>query len=155
MGLRLTSRFKPPSWLRASLAVALVLALTLPSHAGWREDMKTFRVGMIERQGAGQAVPGLSILERSYSMALGIPVEIFVARDYAALIDAQASGRVDYAIYSTTAYATAQLLCSCVEPVVAPVAEPSHVPPAATDVIAGSLDEVDETRSVVREERRA
>ena len=35
------------------------------------------------------------------------------------------------------------------------VAEPSHVPPAASDVIAGSLDEVDETRSVVREERRA
>jgi hypothetical protein len=30
-----------------------------------------------------------------------------------------------------------------------------HGPPAASDVIAGSLDEVDETRSVVREERRA
>ena len=50
-----------------------------------------------------------------------MPVEIFVARDYAALIDAQASARVDYAIYSTTAYATAALLCSCVEPVAAPV----------------------------------
>lgn len=37
----------------------------------------------------------------------------------------------------------------------APVAEPSHAPPAATDVIAGSLDEADETRSVMREERRA
>jgi uncharacterized membrane protein YbhN (UPF0104 family) len=38
------------------------------------------------------------------------------------------------------------------------VAKSSHVPhgpPAASDVIAGSLDEVDETRSVVREERRA
>ena len=30
-----------------------------------------------------------------------------------------------------------------------------HLPPAASDVIVGSLDEVDETRSVVREERRA
>jgi glycosyltransferase 2 family protein len=39
--------------------------------------------------------------------------------------------------------------------VAAPVAEPSHLPPAASDVIAGSLDEADETRSVVREERRA
>jgi uncharacterized membrane protein YbhN (UPF0104 family) len=38
-----------------------------------------------------------------------------------------------------------------------PVAEPSHahIPPAASDVIAGSLDEADKTRSVVREERRA
>jgi len=35
------------------------------------------------------------------------------------------------------------------------VAKPSHAPPAASDVIAGSLDEVDETRSVMREERRA
>ena len=70
--------------------------------------MKTFRVGMIAKDGATQAVPGLSILQRAYSMALGMPVEIFVARDYAALIDAQATNRVDYAIYSTTAYATAR-----------------------------------------------
>jgi uncharacterized membrane protein YbhN (UPF0104 family) len=34
------------------------------------------------------------------------------------------------------------------------VVKPSHEP-AATDVITGSLDEVDETRSVMREERRA
>jgi phosphonate transport system substrate-binding protein len=56
-------------------------------------------------------------------LALGVPVEIFVARDYAALVDAQATGRVDYAIYSTAAYATAEVLCSCVEPVVAPVGD--------------------------------
>ena len=85
--------------------------------------MKTFRVGMIAEEGAGQAVPGVSILKRAYSQALGIPVEIFVARDFAALIDAQATSRVDYSIYSTTAYATAALLCSCIEPVVAPVGE--------------------------------
>ena len=64
-----------------------------------------------------------SMLKQAYARALGIPVEIFVARDYAALIDAQATARVDYAIYSTTAYATAALLCACVEPVVAPVGE--------------------------------
>jgi phosphonate transport system substrate-binding protein len=93
----------------------------VPALAGWREDMKTFRIGMIAEDGAGQTVPGLSTLKRAYSQALGLPAEIFVARDYAALIDAQASGRVDYAIYSATAYATASLLCSCVEPVAAPV----------------------------------
>lgn len=36
-----------------------------------------------------------------------------------------------------------------------PVEPSAHVPPAATDVIAHSLDEGDETASVVREERRA
>ena len=70
-----------------------------------------------------RALPGLAVLKQAYARALGIPVEIFVARDYAALIDAQATARVDYAIYSTTAYATAALLCACVEPVVAPVGE--------------------------------
>lgn len=107
----------------AALVLLVALLQTLPSQAGWREDMKTFRVGMIAEDGAGQTVPGLSALKRAYSQALGMPVEIFVARDYPALIDAQASSRVDYAIYSTTAYATAALLCSCVEPVAAPVGE--------------------------------
>lgn len=112
----------PPSR-AATLALALASLLVSPSFAGWREDMKTFRIGMIAQDGAGQAVPGLSILKRAYSQALGIPVEIFVARDFASLIDAQVTSRVDYATYSTAAFATASLLCSCVEPVVAPVAE--------------------------------
>ncbi len=98
-------------------------AQTAESFAGWREDMKSFRIGMIAEPGGGQTVTGLAMLKQSYARALGIPVEIFVARDYAALIDAQATGRVDYALYSTTAYATAALLCACVEPVVAPVGE--------------------------------
>ena len=85
--------------------------------------MKTFRIGMIAEPGADQAVNGLAALKQAYARALGIPVEIFAARDYAALIDAQAAQRVDYALYSTTAYATAALLCGCVEPVVAPVSD--------------------------------
>lgn len=99
----------------------LALLHVSPAQSGWREDMKTFRIGMVSESGAGQAVPGLSKLKRAYAQALGMPVEIFVARDYAALIDAQATQRIDYAIYSTTAYGTASLLCSCVEPVAAPL----------------------------------
>jgi phosphonate transport system substrate-binding protein len=104
-------------------AFAIVVSSASPVLAGWRDEMKSFRLGMVARDEASQAVPGLSILERAYSMALGVKAEIFVARDYAALIDAQATGRVDYAIYSTAAYATAELLCSCVEPVIAPVGD--------------------------------
>lgn len=107
----------------AALALTLVVSQASPSHADWREEMKIFRIGMIAEEGAGQTVPGLSSLKRAFAQALGLPVEIFVARDYAALIDAQANGRIDYAIYSTMAYATAALLCSCVEPVAAPVSD--------------------------------
>ena len=109
--------------LSALALLAGLLAQTGDSLAGWREDMKTFRIGMIAEPGAGQTVTGLAALKQAYAQALGIPVEIFVARDYAALIDAQATARVDYALYSTTAYATAALLCACVEPVAAPVSD--------------------------------
>ena len=107
-------------------AMALLAGLLAPaaqSRAGWREDMKSFRIGLIAEPGGGQGVTGLAALKQAYAQALGIPVEIFVARDYAALIDAQATARVDYAVYSTTAYATAALLCACVEPIAAPVGE--------------------------------
>lgn len=106
--------------------MALLAALLGPAaegRAGWRDDMKAFRIGLIAESGAGQSVTGLAALRQAYAQAMGIPVEIFVARDYAALIDAQATARVDYAVYSTTAYATAVLLCGCVEPVAAPVGE--------------------------------
>ena len=113
-----------PLLVRAGLlAVACLCAPTGKGFAGWRDDMQAFRIGLIAQDGAGQAVPGLSVLKQAYARALGIPVEILVARDYAALIDAQAAARVDYAIYSTTAYATTSLLCGCVEPVAAPVGE--------------------------------
>lgn len=108
----------PAAWIAPML---LVLLQGSPALSGWREDMKTFRIGMVSVGGAGQSVPGLSSLKRAYAQALGMPVEVFVARDYAALIDAQATQRIDYAIYSATAYGAASLLCSCVEPVVAPL----------------------------------
>lgn len=50
-----------------------------------------------------------------------MPVDFFIARDFAMLIDAQASSRIEYAIYSATAYATAAELCQCVEPLAAAV----------------------------------
>ncbi len=121
----------------------LALLHVSPALSGWRDDMKTFRIGMVSENGAGQAVPGLSRLKRAYAQALGMPVEIFVARDYAALIDAQATQRIDYAIYSTTAYGTASLLCSCVEPVAAPLG-----PDGATGVTAILITRDDRLKSL-------
>ncbi|MDQ8730305.1 lysylphosphatidylglycerol synthase domain-containing protein [Bradyrhizobium sp. LHD-71] len=58
-------------------------------------------------------------------------------------------------VLSLMILAVREILLQRRAPPIAPVAETSHVLPAATDVIAGSLDEADETRSVMREERRA
>ncbi|WP_197435156.1 phosphate/phosphite/phosphonate ABC transporter substrate-binding protein [Nitratireductor arenosus] len=106
----------------AGLAVVATVALgQLPAQAGWKDEVGTLRIGMLARPGAGAAVPGASAIERAFSQALGIPVDIFVARDFAALIDAQASARVHYAVYSALAYALAWRRCGCVEPLVAPI----------------------------------
>jgi phosphonate transport system substrate-binding protein len=106
-----------------AVSIACLGALTVgQAAAGWRDDMKSFRIGIVAADG-GHAVAGLSTIKRAFADALGVPVDVLAARDWAALIDAEAAGRVDYAIDSTAAYATTALLCSCVEPVVAPVGE--------------------------------
>lgn len=80
-----------------------------------------FRIGMVATEGE-PSIAGLPAIRNGFSRALGMAVEVFVARDYAALIEAQASGRLDYAVYSTAAYAAASLRCNCIRPVAAPVA---------------------------------
>ncbi|RWF49847.1 MAG: phosphate/phosphite/phosphonate ABC transporter substrate-binding protein [Mesorhizobium sp.] len=92
-----------------------------PAWADWRDDIGTFRIGVVAEPGAGNAVPGLAVLTQAFTDALGMKVEFVVARDYAALIEGQANARIEYAIYSATAYATALQRCGCIEPLVAPV----------------------------------
>jgi len=103
-------------------ATALAVLSAAPSaRADWRDDIGTFRIGIVAEPGGGNTVPGLARLTEAYTNALGMKVEFVVARDYAALIEAQASGRVQYAVYSALAYAAASERCGCVEPLVAPV----------------------------------
>ena len=104
-------------------AYVLLACLTgVPSaQADWRKDLGTFRIG-ISATDTGTLTPTeIKKLESGYSTALGMPAEVKIFRDYPALIDAHASSRIEYAIYSSIAYATAWLLCECIEPLVAPV----------------------------------
>ncbi|WP_164769653.1 PhnD/SsuA/transferrin family substrate-binding protein, partial [Mesorhizobium sp. M7A.F.Ca.US.005.03.2.1] len=105
----------------AALMLAQVALWSNPAHADWRDDIGTFRIGIVAEPGAGNSVPGLALLTDAYTKALGMKVEFVVARNYAALIEAQANARIEYAIYSATAYATASQRCLCIEPLVAPV----------------------------------
>ena len=108
-----------------ALGALLVVSLAFGASAAlaaWRDDIPVLRVGVL---GDSDAAYRLAMLEpfRIYLQdKTGIPVEIIAAPTYDALIDAQAGGRVDYAIYSATAYATAVVKCECVEAFAAPVA---------------------------------
>ncbi|PBC00551.1 PhnD/SsuA/transferrin family substrate-binding protein [Mesorhizobium sp. WSM3860] len=107
--------------LRSCAAALAVLSAATPAHADWRDDIGTFRIGIVAQPEGGNMLPGLARLTDAYTNALGMKVEFVVARDYAALIEAQASGRIQYAVYSALAYATASERCGCVEPLVAPI----------------------------------
>lgn len=110
----------------AALLVAAAW-LAAPASAGWQEDIGTFRVGVVAEPGAGNTITGLAELNDAFTKALGLKVEFFVASSYAALIDAQASSRIEYAVYSALAYASAYQRCECVEPLVAPVGEDGSI----------------------------
>jgi phosphonate transport system substrate-binding protein len=53
---------------------------------------------------------------------LGRPVEILPMSSYGAMVDAQATQRIDGGFYSAAAYAAAETACRCLEPIVAPAA---------------------------------
>jgi phosphonate transport system substrate-binding protein len=106
---------------KSLLAVAISFASVVAAHADWRQELGTFHIGISASDTKSSSPIDLGKIEASYAKALGMPVEISVLRDYPALIDAQVSGRIEYAIYTSTAYASAWLLCECVEPLVAPV----------------------------------
>jgi phosphonate transport system substrate-binding protein len=102
------------------LSMALHAIAATTALADWRKELGTFRIGLIEAQAKPFSPEDLDRLKSAMSEALKIPVEIFRARDFPSLVDAHVSSRIEYAIYSSAAYATAWIACQCVEPVAAP-----------------------------------
>jgi phosphonate transport system substrate-binding protein len=102
---------------------ALVFALmgSVPALADWRKDLGVFRIGIIESEALKLSPGELDRVRSGYADALAMPVEIIRARDFPALIDAHANARIEYAIFSAAAYATAYLGCECIEPLVQPI----------------------------------
>ena len=106
----------------AALISAAVSAICAGSaHADWRKDLGTFRIGLSATDAKSLSAVETDKLTAGYAAALRMPVEIVILRDYPALIDAQVSSRIEYAIYTASAFAAAWLLCECVEPLAAPV----------------------------------
>ncbi|HMQ57010.1 MAG TPA: PhnD/SsuA/transferrin family substrate-binding protein [Rhizobiaceae bacterium] len=116
---------RPRRVLRSSLlTIAAVLLFAIPpAQAGWREELGAFRIGVVSGFNPIGEKTGYDDLKQTMRGALGMPVEVFIARDFAALIDAQASGRIEYAVMSANAYAAAWTMCKCIEPLIAPVGQ--------------------------------
>lgn len=108
---------------RLLLAAVGFLAVGSQAHADWREELGTFRVGIAMKDGERYEPDRFEGFRQAAAQALGMPVEIVQARDASALIDAQASSRIEYSILSALGYATAYAMCECIEPLAAPVSD--------------------------------
>lgn len=101
------------------LAAALLVAVpSVAAGADWRDDIGAFRVGILAGQDIQAAIARAEPFRLALEEGLGVTVDIFPARDYAALIDASAGSRIEYAVFSATAYALAWNRCECIEPLV-------------------------------------
>jgi phosphonate transport system substrate-binding protein len=106
-------------------AAALGLAFVLGAGtalADWRHDMKVLRIGFLSTGNAAGEMARLEPFRAWLEGRIALPVELVPSNSYAGLIDAEVSGRVQYAIDSATSFASAEAMCSCVEALAVPTA---------------------------------
>ncbi|MCB1495539.1 MAG: phosphate/phosphite/phosphonate ABC transporter substrate-binding protein [Bauldia sp.] len=115
-------RISPKAAIAGCLMLCSAIAAAGTAFADWRDDVQVLRVGVLAGEESAYRVTTLEPFRIFLQDRTGIPVEIVPAASYEDLIEAQASGRVDYAIYSATSYATAVAECQCVTAIAAPIA---------------------------------
>jgi phosphonate transport system substrate-binding protein len=82
----------------------------------------TFRVGIVPRGDRDRFLRRLRPLETGLSELLGRPVDVLPMATYSSMINAHTLRQIDIGFYSASAFVTADKLCRCVEPIVAPAA---------------------------------
>ncbi len=83
---------------------------------------RTFRIGIVPRGETGAFLRALEPFRAGIAQTLRRPAEILPFANFTAMIDAQMLRRIDLGFYSTSAYALADKVCRCLDPLVAPAA---------------------------------
>ena len=102
-------------------------ALSSPTPEEAERRIQPLRLGVLPAGDVARTIRLLEPLTRRLSDELGRPVEILSMSSYRAMIDAQILQRIDGGFYSASAYAAAEALCECLEPIVAPAADDDTV----------------------------
>ncbi len=100
--------------------MASALSLATAARADWRAETGVFRIGIVGTGSASIEAERYAPFSTAVGEAVGMPAEVIVMRDAASLIDAQANGRIEYAVLSSLGYAAAQTMCECLVPLAAP-----------------------------------
>jgi phosphonate transport system substrate-binding protein len=104
---------------------ALVAAVPLAprgASADWRDEISVLRIGVVTGVNAIYRQAQLEPFRLYLEARTALPVEIVPLPTFDALIEAQSSARVQYGIYSATAFSSAASSCRCVEPLAVPTA---------------------------------
>ena len=104
----------------AAPQAALPEALTAPKSLNWRDEIGTFKIGLVRGWSSDMSRLALTRVETVFAKALGTPVKMVIFERFASLMDAQGDGRIDMAAYSARSFATVRLMCECVEALVTP-----------------------------------
>jgi len=107
---------------RLALACLFAVLAAGSASAGWRDDLKVLKVGFVAGDNPAYEVQRMEPFRWRLQYGLAVPVELFPARSYQALIEAESSGRIQYAILSSLAYVALDQACDCAEPLVQPTA---------------------------------
>jgi phosphonate transport system substrate-binding protein len=102
---------------RIALGILWFFLALAPARADYRDVVPVLRIGMLETHPAMSDPVKIRTIEKAYEKATGIAVEIVRFPDLAALIDAHASARIQYAVHSALSFATTESVCGCVRPV--------------------------------------
>jgi phosphonate transport system substrate-binding protein len=103
------------------LILAFAVA-TSAAHADWRDDAKVLRIGVLTADTPSADLARLEPFRAYLADRIALPVELVPATTMATLVEAESSGRVQYAILTASAYAATSEICKCVEPLVLPAA---------------------------------
>ena len=95
-------------------------AITAPQSADWRNEIGTFKIGLVRGWSSDMSRLALTRVENLFAKALGTPVKVVVFERFTSLMDAQADGRIDLAAYSARAFATIRMMCECVDALATP-----------------------------------
>ena len=109
------------SWLAGMLLIAAV-AVTGANGAvaDWRDHIKVLRIGIVVGDNPRLRLKQIEPFRQRLETEINLPVEVLPMADFNMLIDAHTSARIDYAMYSASAFAAASALCECLEPIAAP-----------------------------------
>ncbi|SDW55623.1 phosphonate ABC transporter substrate-binding protein [Roseicitreum antarcticum] len=96
---------KPSNILKLSTAAAIALTASTPAFADWRADMGTYNIGLLGGENESDRLRRYDCFADTMSEALGVPVELFPASDYAGVMQGLLAGQLHQAGLGASGYA--------------------------------------------------